>query len=113
VRPQQITAVFSNLLHNAVDGVGSNGHVWLTTCLADSRVVVTVRDNGGGISAEDLANIFEPAFRVRAGRVSTGNWGLFSCRQIIREHGGEIDIQSAPGQGTTVRVTLPGVKSEK
>jgi len=113
VRPQQISAVFSNLLHNAVDGVGSNGHVWLTTCLVDSRVVVTVRDNGGGISAEDLANIFEPAFRVRAGRVSTGNWGLFSCRQIIREHGGEIDIQSAPGQGTTVRVTLPGVKSEK
>jgi len=49
---------------------------------------------------------------VRAGRVSTGNWGLFSCRQIIREHGGEIDIQSAPGQGTTVRVTLPGVKNE-
>jgi len=113
VRPQQISAVFSNLLHNAVEGLTSGGHVWLTTCLRDSQVHVTVRDDGRGISKEELINIFEPAFRVRAGRVSTGNWGLFSCRQIIREHGGEIEIQSTPGQGTTVRVTLPGAKREQ
>ena len=113
VRPQQISAVFSNLLHNAVEGLVGEGHVWLVTCLTNSHVQVTVRDDGKGISAEDLANIFDPAFRVRAGRVSTGNWGLFSCRQIIREHGGEIDIQSAPGQGTTVRVTLPFAKSDE
>jgi signal transduction histidine kinase len=113
VRPQQIGAVFSNLLHNAVEGLAAGGHVWLLSSLTDSHVEVTVRDNGGGISPEDLANIFEPAFKVRAGRVSTGNWGLFSCRQIIREHGGEIEIQSTLGQGTTVRVTLPAVKSEK
>lgn len=109
VRPQQISAVFSNLLHNAVEGLAGHGHVWLATCLMDSHVQVTVRDDGRGISAEELANIFEPAFKVRAGRVSTGNWGLFSCRQIIHEHGGEIEIQSNPGEGTTVRVTLPCV----
>jgi signal transduction histidine kinase len=109
VRPQQISAVFSNLLHNAVEGLVGDGHVWLATCLMDCHVQVTVRDDGRGILAEELANIFEPAFKVRAGRVSTGNWGLFSCRQIIREHGGEIEIQSGPGEGTTVRVTLPCV----
>jgi len=111
VRPQQISAVFSNLLQNAVEGLTSAGHVWLTTCQAGSQLQIVVRDDGRGVSAEELASIFDPSFKVKAGRVATGNWGLFSCRQIIREHGGEIEIQSTPGQGTTVRVTLPGVKS--
>jgi len=111
VRPQQISAVFSNLLQNAVEGLTSAGNVWLTTCQAGSQLQIVVRDDGRGVSAEELASIFDPSFKVKAGRVATGNWGLFSCRQIIREHGGEIEIQSTPGQGTTVRVTLPGVKS--
>ena len=111
VRPQQISAVFSNLLQNAVEGLTSAGHVWLTTCQVGPQVQIVVRDDGRGISAEELASIFDPSFKVKAGRVATGNWGLFSCRQIIREHGGEIDIQSAPGHGTTVRVTLPCVES--
>jgi len=110
VRPQQISAVFSNLLQNALEGLTSAGHVWLTTSQAGSQVQIVVRDDGRGISPEELAGIFDPSFKVRAGRVATGNWGLFSCRQIIREHGGEIDIQSTPGHGTTVRVTLPSVK---
>ncbi|PYV82710.1 MAG: hypothetical protein DMG05_27655 [Acidobacteria bacterium] len=111
VRPQQISAVFSNLLQNAVEGLTSAGNVWLTTCQAGSQLQIVVRDDGRGVSAEELASIFDPSFKVKAGRVATGNWGLFSCRQIIREHGGEIEIQSTPGHGTTVRVTLPCVES--
>jgi signal transduction histidine kinase len=110
VRPHQVSAVFSNLLHNAADGVESGGHVWLTTCQIGSQVCTVVRDDGRGIAAEELAGIFDPTFKVKAGRVATGNWGLFSCRQIVREHDGEIEIESTPGSGTIVRVMLPSMK---
>jgi signal transduction histidine kinase len=54
-----------------------------------------------------MHTIFDPGFRVAEGRVATGNWSMFSSRQIVREHGGEIRIASAEGQGTRVTVTLP------
>jgi signal transduction histidine kinase len=107
VRPQQMSAVFLNLLQNAIDGLNGSGHVSLVTRQTHLEVEVIVQDDGKGMSAEELATIFDPAFKVRAGRVSTGNWSLFSSRQIIREHGGEIEIQSSPGKGTRVCVTLP------
>ncbi len=107
VRPQQMSAVFSNLIHNAIEGLCGAGCVSLTTCEINSQVEVVVEDNGKGMSADDLKGVFDPAFKVKGGRVSTGNWSLFSSRQIVREHGGEIDIHSSLGKGTTVRVTLP------
>jgi signal transduction histidine kinase/pSer/pThr/pTyr-binding forkhead associated (FHA) protein len=107
LRPQHMSAVFSNLLHSAIEGPSSGDHVRLATRQSHTQVEVTVEDNGKGLSAEELANIFDPAFEVKGGRISTGNWGLFSSRQIVREHGGDIEIQSTPGKGTTVRVILP------
>jgi signal transduction histidine kinase len=104
VRPQQMSAVFSNLIQNAIDG---GGHVWVSTNQLDSQVEILVEDDGKGISAGELAGIFDPAFRVKGGRISTGNWSLFSSRQIVREHGGDIEIRSSPGKGTRVRVVLP------
>jgi signal transduction histidine kinase len=59
------------------------------------------------MSAEELDHIFDPGFRVNGSRVSTGNWSLFSARQVLYEHGGDIIIDSASGQGTTVRILLP------
>ena len=70
-------------------------------------VRVKIQDNGRGMEPSELETIFDPGFKVTAGRVSTGNWSLFSSRQIIFEHGGEIQISSAPGKGTTVQVLLP------
>lgn len=107
VRPLQLNAVFSNLLHNAVEGLQEGGHIVLATSEVHPQLEIVVQDDGKGISAEELAGIFDPAFKVKRGRVSTGNWSLFSSRQIVREHGGEIEFQSSPGKGTTVRVTLP------
>jgi signal transduction histidine kinase len=107
VRPQRMSAVFLNLIQNAVEGLGGAGHVSVSTSQIDSQVEVLVEDTGRGISAEELAGIFDPAFKVKGGRVSTGNWSLFSSRQIVREHGGEIEIRSSPGKGTSVRVILP------
>jgi signal transduction histidine kinase len=106
-RPQQLTAVFSSLLSNALKAVNGDGAVVMATRRKNSEIEVTIRDSGRGMSSTELETIFDPGFKVLEGRVSTGNWSLFSSRQIIFEHGGEIRIDSAQGKGTTVSVTLP------
>lgn len=104
---QQMTTVFSSLLSNAINAVNGDGHILISTRPMESAVEIRIQDNGRGMGSEELENIFDPSFRVTAGRVSSGNWSLFSSRQVIFEHGGDITIDSAPGKGTTVSVTLP------
>jgi signal transduction histidine kinase len=106
-RPQQLTSVFSSLLSNAIAAVHGEGCVQVSTRNMDFMVLIRVEDNGSGMEEAELETIFDPGFKVTAGRVSTGNWGLFSSRQIVFEHGGEIQITSTPGKGTTVDVLLP------
>ena len=106
-RPQQLSAVFSSLLGNALDALNGDGRVLIRTQKVDAAVEVAIEDNGRGVPPGELATIFDPAFRVSGGRVASANWSMFSSRQIVREHGGDINIESAPGRGTTVRVTLP------
>ncbi|HKW97668.1 MAG TPA: HAMP domain-containing sensor histidine kinase [Bryobacteraceae bacterium] len=106
-RAQQLTTVFSSLLTNAVNAIAGEGRVRVSTEKTDSMVSVKIEDNGRGMEETELETIFDPGFRVTSGRVSTGNWSLFSSRQIVFEHGGEIQITSTPGKGTTVNVLLP------
>jgi signal transduction histidine kinase len=105
-RPEQISAVFASLLANAVEAVDGGGRIEIRTARVGAEVRVVIRDNGHGLSAGELTNIFYPEFKVQGGRVATGNWSLFSARQIIQEHGGEITIQSG-ADGTAVTVALP------
>jgi two-component system NtrC family sensor kinase len=106
-RPQQLSAVFSHLLSNALEAVEGEGRVVLSTRCLDGRMEVRIEDTGRGIPQEDLAVLFEPGFHMRHGRVATGHWGLFGARQVIREHGGELEVRSRPGKGTQVRIELP------
>jgi signal transduction histidine kinase len=106
-RPQQLSAVFSNLLGNAIEATNGTGRVVVATRQKDSAVEVSIRDNGRGLEAAELQTIFDPGFKVTKGRVSTGNWSMFSSRQIVQEHGGDICIDSKPGEGTCVNVILP------
>lgn len=106
-RPQLLTAVFSSLLSNAINAVNGDGRIVISSRLADSLVQIRIQDNGRGMSPDEVENIFDPGFRVSEARVSSGNWSLFNIRQIIFEHGGDIHIDSAEGQGTTVAVTIP------
>jgi signal transduction histidine kinase len=70
-------------------------------------VEVSFADNGRGLNPHEIETIFDPGFKVSHGRVGTGNWSMFSSRQIVREHGGDIRIESERGKGTCVRVVLP------
>lgn len=106
-RPQQLGAVFSHLLSNALAAVEGEGRVVLSTRCLNGRMEVRIEDNGRGIPQEDLAVLFEPGLHLRRGRVATGHWGLFGARQVIREHGGDLEVRSEPGKGTEVRIELP------
>jgi len=106
-RPQQMSAVFNNLVSNAIRALNGDGLVTISTRPQADVVEVEIRDNGRGLDPKELSGIFEPGFRVLERRVAAGNWGMFSSRQIIREHGGEIKIASGTGKGTTVTISLP------
>ncbi|MDX2153906.1 MAG: HAMP domain-containing sensor histidine kinase [Bryobacteraceae bacterium] len=106
-RPQQISAVFHNLLSNALQAVDGDGRVTVRTRVRNRTLEVEVHDNGVGLSKDEVDRLFDPAFRETGGIVSTGNWGMFGARQIVRQHDGEITIESGRGSGTKVLVTLP------
>jgi signal transduction histidine kinase len=106
-RPQQMSAVFTNLLLNSRNAVGVKGVVHVRSVLQGEEIVIEVEDDGRGIPVERVPRIFEPSFKTEGGRVSVSNWGLFNCRGIIHGLGGDIKIDSIEGEGTLVRITLP------
>ena len=106
-RPQQLGAVFSNVLGNAAEAMKGAGTVLVQTEQKESRIEIRVQDSGCGISEAELNQIFEPGFKIAEGRMSTANWSLFSSRQIVHGHGGEIYMTSAEGKGSTVVIELP------
>ena len=85
------------------------GPLTISCVFNDFEVRVSVMDHGKGISAENMGNLFQPFFTTR--KTGTG-LGLLIVRRIIREHGGEIDISSRVGQGTTVSIILPLVQKK-
>jgi signal transduction histidine kinase len=106
-RPQQLSAVFANLLGNALEATDGTGAVRIATRRTADMVEVEIEDNGRGLDAQTVETIFDPEFKVRGGRVTSGNWTMFNSRQIVREHGGDISVESRTGAGTKVVVTLP------
>lgn len=77
---------------------------------SDGRAVIEVRDDGAGIAPELLPRVFEPFFTTKPAGIGTG-LGLPMCQQVLTAMGGEIDIESTVGVGTTVRVTLPAYRA--
>ena len=99
--------MFSTLLSNAIHAVNGNGRIAIETHRQQGELEVTIRDNGRGMSEEEAGTIFDPSLKVSDGRVASANWSLFNSRQIVYEHGGDIRLETAEGEGTTVYVTLP------
>jgi signal transduction histidine kinase len=93
-----------NLLRNAAQALGSGGSVTIRVQSHDGSVALEVRDDGSGIPADALDRVFEPMFTTRPD--GTG-LGLTIARRIAIAHGGQLELESARGQGTTARLTLP------
>jgi signal transduction histidine kinase len=104
--PGELNQVWTNLLDNAIDAAPEGGQIRIETRREDDAVTVQVMDNGSGIPAEIQSRIFEPFFTTKAVGEGTG-LGLDIVRRIItQEHGGDISVQSRPGE-TVFTVTLP------
>lgn len=106
-RPTQLSAVLTNLLRNAADALEGTGTIAVASERKNGSIWLEVRDDGRGIHPDRLETLFEPDFRVEAGRVATTNWGLFVSQSIVSTHGGSLSLSSRPGVGTTARVVLP------
>lgn len=101
--------VLLNLLKNALQAMPDGGRLCLKANVSGKNVTVTVSDSGQGISSEGMNRIFEPFFTTKAR--GTG-LGLPLCKKIVEEHEGRIRVESTPGKGTTVFITLPVLKEQ-
>ncbi|MEQ8169782.1 MAG: HAMP domain-containing sensor histidine kinase [Candidatus Eremiobacterota bacterium] len=109
----KIYQVFLNILINARDAIKKQGGIIkISTSMREENIVeISFSDNGKGISKESLRNIFKPFYttkihRTRSGSLGTG-LGLAISRDIIRQHKGEIMVESIEGKGTTFYILLP------
>lgn len=103
----QMKQAFYNLIRNAIQAMPGGGTLTISSSFNDSEVRVAFHDTGKGITAENMGNLFQPFFTTR--KTGTG-LGLLIVRRIVREHGGEIDIESREGHGTRVSISLPVVE---
>jgi two-component system, sporulation sensor kinase E len=100
----QMKQAFYNVIKNSVEAMHRDGKLRIRTDLADTHVIVRFIDTGGGMSAENMGRVFEPYFTTKA---SGSGLGLLIVRRIVREHGGELSIESSEGRGVTLTVRLP------
>lgn len=96
--------VFVNLITNAIQAINNSGEIVISSEIAKEKIIIKIRDNGPGIPNNIIPQIFEPLFTTK--QTGTG-LGLTSCKTIIEQHGGHIDVESTVGKGTTFTITIP------
>jgi nitrogen fixation/metabolism regulation signal transduction histidine kinase len=100
----QMKQVFYNVIKNSFEAMKRRGIMRIRTDRDDTHVKISFTDTGGGLSAEHLSRVFEPYFTTKA----TGSGlGLLIVRRIVREHGGELAIESSEGKGLILTIRLP------
>ena len=100
----QMKQAFYNVIKNSLEAMKRRGILRIRTDMDSSHVIVSFKDTGGGISADNLSRVFEPYFTTKS---SGSGLGLLIVRRIVREHGGELAIETSEGKGTTVAIRLP------
>ncbi len=102
---EQIRSVVANLVLNALDALGTGGRIRLRTEQLGGRIVLSVTDNGCGMSAAFMRDsLFRP---FQSTKKSGLGIGMFQARMIVEAHGGSIKVESEPGRGSTFQVILP------
>ena len=112
--PERLSQALGNLLSNAIRYTPSGGQVRVNARQENGALSIEVQDNGPGIAAEELETIFEPFKRGKsAGRFPEGmGLGLSIARDLIRAHGGELRVSSAPGEGSRFVITIPAKEAQ-
>jgi putative PEP-CTERM system histidine kinase len=105
IDPEQMRKVLINLILNANDAIGNGGEIYISTEQRDGWVILTVRDNGCGMSKEFIErSLFRPFKTTKKQGMGIG---LFQSKMIIESHGGRIEVESEEGKGSTFKVMLP------
>jgi signal transduction histidine kinase len=100
----QMKQAFYNVIKNSLEAMKRRGTLRIRTDRDDTHVLITFVDTGGGMSAENLSRVFEPYFTTKP---SGTGLGLLIVRRIVREHGGELSIESTQDKGLTLTIRLP------
>jgi nitrogen fixation/metabolism regulation signal transduction histidine kinase len=101
---EQIKQVFFNVIGNALDAVGENSDIRIITGIDDTYVFAKIVDQGSGIKKENISRVFEPYFTTKK---SGHGIGMMIVHRIMRDHGGEVGIDSKEGSGTIVTLNFP------
>ncbi len=107
---RRIAFALNALFENAIKFTPPDGRIILSGTINDKEVALSISDNGPGIPAEEIAKVFEKFYQIdphNTGQIRGFGLGLFYARQFIRDHGGTIHLNSTPGKGTEVTVSLP------
>jgi signal transduction histidine kinase len=102
---QMLLMVMRNLITNATEAIDGNGHIWIRTRWRNKQVHIEIKDDGCGISGENIKTIFRPFFSMK--RQGHG-LGLAMVRKAIMLHKGKIDVESREGEGSKFTIILPG-----
>lgn len=110
VDSDKMEQVLTNLIDNAIRHAGKDGHITVSHEESDAVIAIAVKDDGSGISEEDLPFVFERFYKAdkarTRGRSGTG-LGLAIAKNIVEAHNGKISVKSKLGQGTTFSISLP------
>ncbi len=104
--PQKLNQVFMNILVNAAQAIEEKGQISIRTSAEGGQVHVAISDTGSGIAPEHLTKIFDPFFTTKDVGKGTG-LGMNIAYNIVKEHGGGIQVESELGKGTCFTVSLP------
>jgi signal transduction histidine kinase len=108
VDPQQIHQVFRNLISNGIEAMQEGGMLEIRAVAdeASKQITLSVRDNGIGMTPEQMGKLFQPLFTTKTRGIGLG---LVVVKNLTEANGGSVAVQSTPGKGSTFSVTLPAV----
>ena len=104
---QQFRQALWNLCLNAVEAMPDGGELRVSAGVVDGGLEVRVGDTGEGIAREDLGHVFEPFFSTK---LDGSGLGLALVHRIMQEHGGEVQVESAPGAGSIFTLRFPAIR---
>ncbi len=108
--PEKLEIVLSNLLSNALKFTPASGRILLAGVVQNNQFSLRVQDDGIGIHPDEIGHIFEPfyqAYKQRGPKTTGTGIGLSLVAEFVKKQGGNLQVQSAPGKGSTFQVTLP------